>query len=109
MSAGLPLTGPTRSHSERNASTPYTTDASMKLLSVFFCCRTVLTPVPVAAGVREKSSAPVSLAKDSSGSVRENAIGSDSPGVSSRSPRSWSRNCPHAHPHCDTLFSEKRF
>ena len=65
--------------------------------------------MPVAAGVRAKPIAPRSFANASSGSCGSNGMGADSAGVSSRSPMSWSTNCPHTHPHCETSFSENRF
>ena len=52
---------------------------------------------------------PKSFVNCSSGSLASNAIGACSAGASSRSPKSWSMNCPQTHPHCEMPFSEKRF
>src|SRR5439155_21422430 len=81
-------TGPRRSHARRAGSTPYTFDASMKLLSVLTCWRGVATPVPGAAGVREKAIAPRSSVNASSGSFVLKAMGALSPGCSFRRPMS---------------------
>ena len=76
---------------------------------MLICWRGDETPVPGAAGVRANSIWPTSLVKLSSGSFWSNGIGVCSAGVSSRRPMSWSMNWPHAQPHCEIPFSEKRF
>ena len=82
---------------------------SMKLGTVLICCLGDDTPVPGAAGVREKSITPRSFLNRSSGSFESNGIGAFSPGFSLRRPKVWSRNWPQTQPHCDTSFSEKTF
>jgi hypothetical protein len=81
----------------------------MKLLIVLICCLGDVTPVPGAAGVLESAIDPEPFWNPSSLSLKSNVMLASSAGRSSRRPMSWSMNWPHAQPHCEMSFSEKRF